>query len=114
MTRHMHPVEDALQQQLLEARNWFLATVDEPRIDQRGKALGLLATRALVVDRFDESRVAPVRNASVHAADWPGADDSSCLGQTSRLQESEFGLEICGHSLQVTGFKAEHRHCEPD
>ena len=66
------------------------------RIDQRGKALALFATRAIVLDHFRESQVAPVRNATVHAADWPGPDVSSGQGQTSRREEGAVGSTDLG------------------
>ena len=44
-------------------------------------------------------------------ADWPGADVSSCQGQTSRREEAGPGIQRFGlYSLQVTRFKAVRRH----
>jgi hypothetical protein len=54
------------------------------------------ATRAFVRGHFRESEVAPMRNARVHAADWPGPAVSSGQGQTSMREESACGCTGVG------------------
>ena len=43
-------------------------------------------------------------------ADWPGADVSSCQGQTSRREEADLAPTVRALSLQVTRFKAVRPH----
>jgi Flp pilus assembly pilin Flp len=61
---------------------------------QDGNESTRCATRAL--NRFRESHIAAVTNATVHGADWPGPDVSSCQGQTSRREKRAFGSNGVG------------------
>jgi len=69
------------------------------------------ATRAL--DRVRESEAAPVTNPTVRAADWPGADVSSCQSQTRGAERAYLAPALRAHSLQVARFKAVRRNPGP-